>query len=255
VGSRASFAVAAALVIAAGVTTLFLVQEHFVPPSGGGSKGLRGLLEDIRTRGRERQLIVMMMVVFSIQYGANVVLPILPLFVQQLDASQPAATLTGVIYTVAGVVAAVSSVVLGRLGDQTGHRRLLILLALGAGVFYIPQAFAGTVLQLILLRGLMGFFDGGLLPSANAIISAGTEGQARGSHGTTYGLIYLATGMGFGLGPLSGGFIAATLGIRSVFLITAFILLALGLYLPFGIRTDPTRGGPPATVPAEVVSQ
>jgi DHA1 family multidrug resistance protein-like MFS transporter len=160
-----------------------------------------------------------------------------------------------VIYTVAGVVAAVSSVALGRLGDRTGHRRILILLALGAGLFYIPQAFVTTVLQLILLRGLMGFFDGGLLPSTNAIISAGTEGHGRGSHGTTYGLVYLATGLGFGLGPLSGGFIAATLGIRSVFLITAFILLALGIYLPFGIRTDPTRSRPVATASAEGVSE
>jgi MFS transporter, DHA1 family, multidrug resistance protein len=241
VGYRASFAVAACLFIAAGVTTLLLVREDFVtPPAGETSTGLRGLLQDIRARGRDRQLIVMMLVVFSIQYGANVVLPILPLFVQQLDAGGSAATLTGVIYTVAGVVAAVSSVGLGRLGDRIGHRRVLIVLALGAGLFYIPQAFVRSVLQLIVLRGLLGFFDGGLLPSANAIISAGTHGEGRGSHGTTYGLIYLATGLGFGLGPLSGGFIAATLGIRSVFLITALILLALGVYLPFGVKR-PTR--------------
>ncbi|MFI5269457.1 MAG: MFS transporter, partial [Chloroflexota bacterium] len=248
VGYRASFAVAACLFLAAGVTTLLLVREDFVTaPAGEGSKGLRGLLQDIRTRGRDRQLIVMMLVVFSIQYGANVVLPILPLFVQQLDPGQPAATMTGVIYTVAGVVAAISSVGLGRLGDRVGHRRVLIVLALGSGLFYIPQAFVMTVVQLIVLRGLLGFFDGGLLPSANAIISAGTKEGGHGSHGTTYGLIYLATGLGFGLGPLSGGFIAASLGIRGVFLITALILLVLGIYLPFGVKGPPRTPGPART--------
>ena len=253
VGYRASFAVAALLFVAAGVTTLLLVREDFVAaPAGEGGRGLRGLLQDISTRGRDRQLIVMMLVVFSIQFGANVVLPILPLFVQQLDAGQSAATLTGVIYTVAGVVAAVSSVGWGRLGDRVGHRRVLIPLALGAGLFYIPQAFVTGIVQLIVLRGLLGFFDGGLLPSANAIISSGTHTEGRGSHGTTYGLIYLATGLGFGLGPLSGGFIAATLGIRSVFLITAFILLALAVYLPFGVKDPRARS---ATVPAPPVSQ
>ncbi|HVA25356.1 MAG TPA: MFS transporter [Chloroflexota bacterium] len=253
VGYRASFAVAALLFVAAGVTTLLLVREDFVAaPAGEGGRGLRGLLQDISTRGRDRQLIVMMLVVFSIQFGANVVLPILPLFVQQLDAGQSAATLTGVIYTVAGVVAAVSSVGWGRLGDRVGHRRVLIPLALGAGLFYIPQAFVTGIVQLIVLRGLLGFFDGGLLPSANAIISSGTKSEGRGSHGTTYGLIYLATGLGFGLGPLSGGFIAATLGIRSVFLITAFILLALAVYLPFGVKDPRARS---ATVPAPPVSQ
>jgi MFS transporter, DHA1 family, multidrug resistance protein len=249
-GYRASFAVAAGLFVIAGVLTLLFVRENFVPPPPGqASKGLGGLIQDIRVRGRDRQLLVMMAVVFSIQFGANVVLPILPLFVQQLDAADSPATLTGVIYTVAGVVAAASSVVLGRFGDRTGHRRLLIVLALGAGLFYIPQAFVTSVVQLIILRGLLGFFDGGLLPSANALISAGTELKGRGAHGTTYGLIYLATGLGFGLGPLSGGFIAASLGIRSVFLITAFVLLALGVYLPFGVR-EPAR----ATVPTSTVS-
>jgi len=91
------------------------------------------------------------------------------------------------------------------------------------------------------LRGLLGFFDGGMLPAANALISSGTQGEGRGSHGTTYGLVYLATGMGFGLGPLSGGFIAAALGLRSVFLITALILLALAVYLPFGVKEPPRR--------------
>ena len=254
VGYRASFAVAAGLFLAAGATTLVLVREDFEPAGEGeGSVGLSGLLADIRSRGRDRQLIVMMLVVFSIQFGANVVLPILPLFVQELDVGASPATLTGIIYTVAGVVAAFSSVSLGRLGDRVGHRKILILLALGSGLFYIPQAFVGTVLQLIVLRGLLGFFDGGLLPSANAIISAGTQGEGRGSHGTTYGLIYLATGLGFGLGPLSGGFIAASLGLRSVFLITAFILLALGIYLPFGVK-DPRAKARTATVPAEDVS-
>jgi DHA1 family multidrug resistance protein-like MFS transporter len=241
-GYRASFAVTAVLMLAAGVTTMLFVHEEFVPPPPGeGSKGLAGLIEDVRIRGRDRQLIVMMLVVFSIQYGANVVLPILPLFVQQLDAGESAATMTGVIYTVAGVVASFSSVALGRLGDRIGHRPVLIIMALGAGLFYIPQAFVGGVVQLIVLRGLLGFFDGGLLPAANALISAGTHEEGRGSHGTTYGLVYLATGMGFGLGPLSGGFIAAALGLRSVFLITALILLALAVYLPFGVKEPPRR--------------
>lgn len=239
VGYRASFAVSAVLMLSAGVIAIIFVKENFVPPPPGDrSSGLAGLLADIRTRGRDRQLLTMLMVIFSIQFGVNVVLPILPLFVEQLDAHESAATMTGIIFTVAGVVASASSVFLGRLSDRVGHRRMLILMALGAGVFYIPQAFVSGVLQLIVLRGLLGFFDGGLLPTANALISSQTKEEARGSHGTTYGLVYLATGMGFGVGPLAGGLIAATVGLRSVFLITAIILLAVAIYLPFGVKQE-----------------
>ena len=142
------------------------------------------------------------------------------------------------IFTVAGLIAAISSLVWGRYGDRIGHRRLMIMMALGAGLVYIPQAFVMTVLQLVILRGLLGVFDGGLLPSANAVIASETEDKpgGGGSHGTTYGLVYFANGLGFALGPLTGGLIAASLGLRSVFLVTAVILLAIAAYLPFGLR-------------------
>jgi len=241
-GYRPSFAVSGALFLVAGVLTILFVTENFVPPPPEETKpGLRGLLRDIRTRGRDRQLLIMMVVLFSAQFGVNVVQPMLPLFVQYIDPTQSAATVTGLIFTVAGVVAAISSLIWGRLGDRIGFRRLLIGMALGAGLIYIPQALVVSVVQLIVLRGILGIFDGGLLPSANALIASSSPPErpgGRASHGTTYGLIYLANGLGFALGPLAGGLIAATLGLRNVFFVTAAILLIIGVYLPFGVK-DP----------------
>jgi MFS transporter, DHA1 family, multidrug resistance protein len=246
-GYRPSFGASAALFILAGILTMLFVTENFVPPPARKtSSGLGGILRDIRTRGRDRQLLVMMVVLFSAQFGVNVVQPMLPLFVQYIDPAQSAATVTGLIFTVAGVVAAVSSIFWGRLGDRIGFRRLLIGMALGAGVIYIPQALVVNVFQLIVLRGILGIFDGGLLPSANALIASSTPASGQrgehAAHGTTYGLVYLANGLGFALGPLSGGLIAATLGLRNVFLVTAAILLVIGVYLPFGVK-DPRRSG------------
>jgi len=241
-GYRPSFAVSGGLFLIAGVVTLLFVTEHFVPPPPEQTKpGLGGLLRDIRTRGRDRQLLIMMVVLFSAQFGVNVVQPMLPLFVQYIDPTQSAATVTGLIFTVAGVVAAISSLIWGRLGDRIGFRRLLIAMALGAGLIYIPQALVVSVVQLIVLRGILGIFDGGLLPSANALIASSSPPERAGqraSHGATYGLIYLANGLGFALGPLAGGVIAATLGLRNVFFVTAAILLIIGVYLPFGVK-DP----------------
>ena len=74
---------------------------------------------------------------------------------------------------------------------------------------------------------------------ASGVIAASAPPQRAGehsSHGTTYGLVYLANGLGFALGPLAGGLIAATLGLRNVFFVTAAILLLIGAYLPFGIK-------------------
>lgn len=242
-GYRLSFAVSGVLFLTAGVLTILFVNERFVPPPPEATRpGMGGMLRDIRDQGRDKQLLIMMLVLFSAQFGVNVVQPMLPLFVQYLDPTQNVATVTGLIFTVAGVVAAICSVIWGRVGDRLGFRRLLIGMALGAGLIYIPQALVTSVVQLVALRGFLGIFDGGLLPSANALIASsrpgGSEEGGHTSHGTTYGLVYLANGLGFALGPLTGGVIAATLGLRNVFLFTAVILLAIAVYLPFGTR-DP----------------
>jgi MFS transporter, DHA1 family, multidrug resistance protein len=242
-GYRLSFAVSGGLFVLAGVVTVAFVKEHFVPPPLDLQRpGLSGLLSDVRRRGADRQLLIMMIVLFSAQFGIAVVQPMLPLFVRMLDPGESAATVTGVIFTVAGVVAAVSSVVWGRLGERIGYRRMLIGMSLGAGLIYIPQGLAMSVLQLIALRAILGIFDGGLLPSANALIASSTADQPgqSASHGTTYGLVYLANGLGFALGPLSGGLLAASFGLRSVFFVTAGILLVIAAYLPFGIRKPST---------------
>lgn len=240
-GFRAGFGITAGLFFLGGILTVLFVKETFVPPSvSEGRPGLGGIIRDIRVRGADRQLLAMMLVIFSAQFGINVVQPMLPLFVQSLDPTQTAATATGLILTVAGVVAASSSIFWGRVGDRIGYRKLLIGMALGAGLIVIPQALVTSVLQLVVLRGILGIFDGGLLPSANALIAASSSKRGESSHGTTYGLVNLANGLGFALGPLSGGLIAAALGLRSVFFVTAAILLVIALYLPFGIR-DPHR--------------
>jgi len=242
-GYRYSFAVSGVLFLMAGVLTILFVTERFVPPPPGATRsGLGGILRDIRDQGRNRQLLIMMLVLFSATFGVNVVQPMLPLFVQSLDPTVSVPVVTGVIFTVAGVVAAISAVVWGRVGDRIGFRRLLIGMSLGAGLIYIPQALVTNVAQLVALRGILGIFDGGLLPSANALIASSQpskpDGGGHTSHGTTYGLMNLANGMGFALGPLAGGLIAATLGLRNVFFVTAVILLLIAAYLPFGIK-DP----------------
>ncbi|MBV8086138.1 MAG: MFS transporter [Chloroflexi bacterium] len=250
-GYRPSFAVTGGLFLLAGVLTLLFVKEDFQRPAteAGSSSGLAGLLGDIRTRGADRQLLVMLLVLFSAQFGVSAVQPTLPLFVQVLQPNESVAATTGVIFTVAGVVAAVASVIWGRVGDRIGFRRLLLMMAIGAGLIYIPEGLVQTAGQLIVLRGILGIFDGGLLPSVSALIGQRSmqsqEGQA--SQGTTFGFVNLANAIGFALGPLSGGLIAASLGLRAQFFITAGILLAIAALLPFVLR-DPIGPSRRATV-------
>jgi DHA1 family multidrug resistance protein-like MFS transporter len=58
---------------------------------------------------------------------------------------------------------------------------------------------------------------------------------SRSERGTIYGMTASATFLGNSLGPLTGGAIAASFGLRWVFLITAALLLANLVWVYFTV--------------------
>jgi DHA1 family multidrug resistance protein-like MFS transporter len=124
---------------------------------------------------------------------------------------------------VAGLTSALASVSLGRLADRIGQRPVLIVASIAVGLLYLPQTFAQSVLQLIVLQALFGIAAGGILPSANAIVANLTPPARRGA---IYGFTAAATSLGGTVGPLAGSGMTAAVDIRYVFLVSGVLMLA-----------------------------
>jgi DHA1 family multidrug resistance protein-like MFS transporter len=151
--------------------------------------------------------------------------PILPLFVQQLTPDDPhVATVAGIVLGSAGFTSAFAAAYLGRLGDRTGHRRVLAISLLAAGLVYLPMAFVRDPWQLALLQALMGVAAGGLIPSANALIAHLTPVERRGA---IFGLSAAISAVGGFIGPLAGAFLATGFGFRATFVVSGTLLLAV----------------------------
>ncbi len=248
VGYRLSFALTGALLGLAGLLVLFLVNERFERPAGGRAARpplFRGMFAPLSNR----LLAALVVVLFLISTAAAAALPLLPLFVEQLErGGGSVSALSGLTFAVAGVSNAIASIVFGRLADRIGRRRILLWCSLASGLIAIPQAFVQHPWQLIAMRGLYGIATGGLTPSANALIADVTPPEKRGS---IYGLTSAASSFGFALGPFGASALAALVGIRTVFLATAGIMLVVsawvarmvgGLPVPAGQAGRPAAG-------------
>ena len=99
----------------------------------------------------------------------------------------------------------------------------MLICLLGATLTSIPQIFVESYWLFVVERFAVGLFIGGILPTANALIGRGVPRESRG---TVYGMTASASFLGNSLGPLTGGLIAAGLGIRWVFALTAFLFMA-----------------------------
>lgn len=199
-----------------------VVHEQFTPPKQ--SRQNRSVLAGLGLITRSSGLLSLFFVLLLAQFAVRAVQPVVTLFVQQLVGNQPnLATLAGIAFSMTGVADLVASPFLGKRSDVIGYRRVLLICLFGAGLASIPQAFAHGFWEFTIERFGVGCFIGGILPTANALVGRQVPREQRGM---VYGLTASATFLGNSLGPLTGGVVAALLGLRWVFLVTAGLLFA-----------------------------
>ncbi|MGQ4818940.1 MFS transporter, partial [Enterococcus faecium] len=93
----------------------------------------------------------------------------------------------------------ISSPTLGKIGDGIGNQKVLLGGLILSFICYIPMAFVQTPFQLGVLRFLLGFSTGALMPSINTLISkiTPTEGVSR-----VYSYNQMCSNFGQVLGPM-----------------------------------------------------
>jgi len=135
--------------------------------------------------------------------------------------------MSGAVFGITGVTNASTAPIWGRRGDRIGYRRVLRYGIGGAALFYLPQAFVTDAYQLLALRAGVGIFIGGILPTILTIVQKSTPDQSRGG---IYGIFQSGLLLGTMGGPLIGGFLSASLGLRAIFLLTTGLILAAALW-------------------------
>ena len=213
--------------------TIFLVKETFEPVE---KKDLMSTKEILGQSTRRSVLFGLFFTSLILQLGMTSISPILTLYIRELSTDTGSVLfLSGLIVSVAGVSAVISSPYLGRLGDRIGNHKILLLGLVFSFFFFFPMGLVTAPWQLGVLRFLLGFSTGALMPSVNTLISKITppEGVSR-----IFGYNQMFNNFGQVLGPLVGSAVAQAYSYSAVFFVTAgFVLLNIFLSL-FNFRHD-----------------
>ena len=227
-GFRNSFRITSALLFISGWLIFFLVEEKFTPSNTKKNtvpfKKMTALILN------HKQLLVMFIILFIVQFSVKSISPILALFVETIVSDlKNVSTLTGLMFALTGLMAAFSAINIGKLIEKKPNTSLLIASLIGSGFFFLTQGFVTNIIQLALLRLCLGLFYGAIIPIANTIISLSTPSQHRGK---VFGVSNSITFLGNIFGPITGGFLMVTFNISVVFVFAGSILLLSGLVLP-----------------------
>ncbi|MGY5957524.1 multidrug efflux MFS transporter MdtG [Kosakonia sp. BK9b] len=184
----------------------------------------------------KRNLTVAWLGCFLTGAAFSLVMPFLPLYVEQLGVTGHGALniWSGLVFSITFLFSAFASPFWGGLADRKGRKIMLLRSALGMAIAMALMGVAQNVWQLLILRALLGML-GGFIPNANALIA--TQ-MPRNKSGWALGTLSTGGVAGALLGPLAGGLLADAWGLRMVFFITATVLFICFLLTLFAIREN-----------------
>jgi MFS family permease len=159
---------------------------------------------------------------FLVMGGMTMIMPFMPLYLQELGMKDPheIATWAGIIFAGNFVTSFLFQPLWGGLADRYGRRVMLLRSGFGMAVVMTLMGFAGNAWQLLLLRMLNGTISG-FIPAAVALVSTNTPKEKLGF---AMGTLQSGAVAGTILGPFIGGLLAEWIGYRYIFYITGSLL-------------------------------
>jgi len=202
--------------------------------------------EEVTSRGRSPLLPIFLIVMVDV-LGLTIILPLLPFYAERLGASP---TVVGLLVSTYAACQLVAGPVLGQMSDRVGRRPLLLVSQMGTFIGFLILAWAGFngLLWLVFVSRVIDGLTAGNLSLAQAYISDVTRPEERAK---SFGVIGVAFGIGFLIGPAISGFLsifgyqypifaAAALSFTSI--LSTYFLLPSAPVIP---ESEKREGPPP----------
>ena len=175
----------------------------------------------------KRTVYISLVCVFCTAFGVSQLAPILPLYFHDLGVQTPEAMslwsglATGATY----IIVCLAAPFWGRVADKKGRKITLIRSSFGMALCNVLIAFQTTPEGVVLIRLVQGLVSGFYSASITLIASESPIERT----GWALGLLASANLSGSLIGPLLGGYIADTVGIRNDFIIVGALMGLAGV--------------------------
>ena len=172
-----------------------------------------------------QNFILMMAVIFGLQFVDRSFGPILPLYIEQIGvAHERIAIVSGVLFSIMAATGALGHHLCGKLLARYSTRAVITSAAIVGAVASL--LFLSTQVWLIAIASAC--FGVGIGAAMTASFSAAGRVIPHGAHGTSFGVLTSASLTGMAISPFFAGFVGGS-SIRVVFLVNVAIMLVCAL--------------------------
>jgi MFS transporter, DHA1 family, multidrug resistance protein len=247
-GLRNAFLVTAMFYLVAVLLVVFLYDEQRAPHRAAQGKDERVTFRNMLAF---ENFILLMAVVFGLQFIDRSFGPVLPLFVAQVGTPVSRVPIVaGVLFSIAAATGAIGHHICGRLLRRTTARRVIALSAAGGSIGAFVYVLATGPWLLVFGTPIFGIAIGVATTAAYTAASGVMPASGRGAG---FGLLTTASLSGLALSPIVNGILGAT-SIRAVFVLDTVGLATLAVMVsrlmiaaPIVSATAPATEETPAT--------
>jgi DHA1 family multidrug resistance protein-like MFS transporter len=172
-----------------------------------------------------QNFILMMAVIFGLQFVDRSLGPVLPLYVAQFVDESRVAIVSGILFSIMAATGALGHHICGRLLKRYATR---IVITGGAAAAAIGAGLLGASGNLWLMNAASAVFGIGIGVAMTASYSAAGRVIPAGAHGTGFGVLTSASLTGMAISPFIAGLLAGS-SIRAVFAVNLALMAGCAL--------------------------
>ena len=232
-GYRVAFYASGALLLAAGLLVLFCTHETKMPALRQPGPEDEPMSARVHWRDLSRTFYGVLAMIGAIALVRQFDMAFLPLLVQDIYGSLAGVSLwSGALYACSGVAGLLAGLATGWLSDHFNPLRLVVLTAVLAAILSGWLMVIHSFAVLFPVRFFMVLCAGALEPALNVWLAKRVP-EAR--QGVAFGLASTTRSIGWAVGPLVAGLVAAV-NLRAVFGVASIGYLGLALLFALGLR-------------------
>jgi MFS transporter, DHA1 family, multidrug resistance protein len=221
-GFAVTFFITGGVLFLAGIIVMVFVTEKFTPPPKEETATFAQMLR----LAKSKELLPILAITLALNAGPTILSPMLALYIKDLSPTGSVETAAGTAFFLMGVVATISALVAGRLGQQINLKTIIIFSCIGTGVLYLPPMLATNATQILIFMAMTGLLRGGMISSPSAMVGLVTSPSQQG---IAYGVNQSASSLGGAIGPLIGGALAPLIGFKNIFAVAAGAHILTGI--------------------------
>ena len=187
------------------------------------------------------KIVLALLVSFALLMSSSytMLIPFLPIYLdKELGASRESLSMwSGLVFAISFAISAFAAPLWGKLSDKMGKKPMIIRSSVLIAVTYFFAGIVTTPFELFLVRAFQGV-AAGLWPACLVMLSAYAPKKKLGF---AMGLMQSANITGSILGPLLGGILATSFGMRNSFFIGAVALSLISITTILFIKEPPKQ--------------